>query len=68
MLETGGLKHWTPQQSLLYIEANGRWPGLRQKLQYKINYDAATFAEDSKVGLEFVIRNSEGLVMASLTQ
>ena len=36
--------------------------------RYKINYDATTFAEDGKAGLGVVIRNSEGLVMASLTQ
>ena len=36
--------------------------------QYKINYDAATFAEDNNAGLGVVIRNSEGLIMALLTQ
>ena len=36
--------------------------------RYKINYDATTFAEDSKVGLGVVIQNSAGLVMALLTQ
>nr|XP_023885130.1 uncharacterized protein LOC111997285 [Quercus suber] len=36
--------------------------------QCKINYDATTFAKGNKAGLEVVIRNSEGLVMASLTQ
>lgn len=36
--------------------------------RYKINYDATTFAEDYKAGLGVVIRNSEDLVMASLTQ
>ena len=36
--------------------------------RYKINYDVTTFAEDITVGLGIVILNSEGLVMASLTQ
>ena len=36
--------------------------------QYKINYDAATFAEDNNASLGVVIRNNEGPVMASLTQ
>ena len=33
-----------------------------------INYDVATFARDNNADMGFVIRNSEGLVMASLTQ
>ena len=36
--------------------------------RYKINYDAATFTKDGKAGLGVVTQNSEGLVMASLTQ
>ena len=36
--------------------------------QYKINYDAATFAEDNNASLGVVIQNNEGRVMASLTQ
>ena len=35
---------------------------------YKINFDGATFVKEDKVGLGVVIRNSEGLVMASLSQ
>lgn len=35
--------------------------------QYKINYDVATFAEENNAGLEVVIQNSEGFIMASLT-
>ena len=34
----------------------------------KINFDEATFAEDNTAGLGVVIRNDEGLVMASLSQ
>ena len=35
---------------------------------YKINSDGAIFDKDNNVGLGVVIRNSEGLVMASLSQ
>ena len=33
-----------------------------------MNFDGATFVEKGKAGLGAVIRNSEGLVMASLSQ
>ena len=35
---------------------------------YKINFDGAIFEKEDKVGLGVVIRNSEGLVMALLSQ
>ena len=35
---------------------------------YKVNYDGATFAEQGKAGIGVVVRNSEGAVMASLSQ
>ena len=35
---------------------------------YKINFDVATFADNSSAGLGVVIRNKEGRVMASLSQ
>ena len=34
---------------------------------YKINFDGAIFAEDNTVGLGVVIKNNEGLAMASLS-
>ena len=35
---------------------------------YKINFDGAIFEKEDKARLGVVIRNSEGLVMASLSQ
>lgn len=35
---------------------------------YKINFDRAIFEKEDKAGLGVVIQNSEGLVMASLSQ
>ena len=35
---------------------------------FKVNYDGATFNEQGKAGIGVVIRNSEGPVMASLSQ
>lgn len=35
---------------------------------FKVNYDGATFNEQGKAGIVVVIRNSEGAVMASLSQ
>ena len=35
---------------------------------YKINFDGAVFLKEDKAGLGVVIHNSEGLVMASLSQ
>ena len=34
----------------------------------KINYDGSIFSEDGRVGLGVVVRNSEGAVIASLSQ
>ena len=35
---------------------------------FKVNYDGATFAGTGKAGIGVVIRNSEGAVLASLSQ
>lgn len=35
---------------------------------YKINFDGAIFTQDNTVGLGVVIKNNEGLTMASLSQ
>ena len=34
---------------------------------YKINFDGAIFAKDNTIGLGVVIKNNEGLAMASLS-
>lgn len=36
--------------------------------RFKVNYDGATFNEQGKAGIGIVICNSEGVVMASLSQ
>ena len=36
--------------------------------ELKINYDGSIFSEDGRVGLGVVVRNSEGVVIASLSQ
>ena len=53
--------------SLHRSQHQASWSPLKA-LRYKINYDATTFAKDNKASLGVVIRNSESLVMASLTQ
>ena len=35
---------------------------------FKVNYDGALFTETGRAGLEVVIHNSKGAVMASLSQ
>ena len=35
---------------------------------YKVNYDGATFADQGRAGIGVVVRNSEGAVMAALSQ
>ncbi|XP_050249148.1 uncharacterized protein LOC126696448 [Quercus robur] len=45
----------------------GSWIAL-DLLWYKINFDGAIFVKEDKAGLGVVIQNSEGLVMASLSQ
>ena len=35
---------------------------------YKVNYDGALFSQQGKAGLGVIIRNSEGDVMASMSQ
>ena len=35
---------------------------------YKVNYDGAVFSQQGKAGLGVIIRNSEGAVMASMSQ
>lgn len=35
---------------------------------YKVNYDGAVFAEQGKAGISVIIRNSNGDVMASMSQ
>ena len=35
---------------------------------FKVNYDDAIFLEVGRVGIRLVIRNSDGVVMASLSQ
>ncbi len=37
-------------------------------LRYKINYDGAVFKETNEAGIGVIVRDSQGLVMASLTQ
>ena len=44
-----------------------RWKPPRM-LRYKINYDGAVFKETNEAGIGVIVRNSLGLVMASLTQ
>ena len=35
---------------------------------YKVNFDGAVFREEEKAGIGVIIRNSQGMVMASLSQ
>ena len=44
-----------------------RWKSPEQEV-YKVNYDGALFSQQGKAGLGVIIRNSEGAVMASMSQ
>jgi hypothetical protein len=44
-----------------------RWQPLR-KHRYKVNYDGAVFKETNEAGIGVIVRDSRGLVMASLIQ
>ena len=44
-----------------------RWKPLDWEF-YKVNYDGADFAEQGRAGLGVIIRNSDGEVMASMSQ
>ena len=44
-----------------------RWKPPEQEV-YKMNYDEAVFSQQGKAGLGVIIRNSEGAIMALMTQ
>ena len=56
-----------PRKQSVPIRTRARWsPPPRNR--YKINFDSAVFKDEDRAGIGVIIQDSQGMVMASLSQ